>query len=125
VAAFRCAPLTHDDGMLILDLVGGEIGCVEMLDQNDVRRKLDEILPLDRHPVLPIDWKRARSCIISKDSVVKTGIDKPLRPSGLGAETRSRIRGNLLQGLAESDLHAVGSTEVIVVKSLAFVSYPS
>jgi hypothetical protein len=33
------------EGMLILDVVAGEIACVEVLDRKDVRRKLDEILP--------------------------------------------------------------------------------
>jgi len=31
--------------MLILDVVAGEIDCVEVLDRDDVREKLDEVLP--------------------------------------------------------------------------------
>jgi len=34
-----------EEGMLILDVVAGEIPCVEVLDRKDVRRKLDEVLP--------------------------------------------------------------------------------
>ena len=36
-----------EDGMLILDVVAGEIACVEVLDRNDVREKLDSVLPCD------------------------------------------------------------------------------
>ena len=31
--------------MLIPDVDAGEIACVEVLDRNDVRRKLDDVLP--------------------------------------------------------------------------------
>jgi len=31
--------------MLILDVVAGEIACVEVLDREDIRQKLDEVLP--------------------------------------------------------------------------------
>jgi hypothetical protein len=31
--------------MVILDVVAGEIACVEVLDRNDVREKLDAVLP--------------------------------------------------------------------------------
>jgi hypothetical protein len=31
--------------MLILDVVDGEIACVEVLDRKDVREKLEEVLP--------------------------------------------------------------------------------
>lgn len=41
----RNVRLMPEEGMLILDVVGGEIACVEVLDRNDVRRKLDEVLP--------------------------------------------------------------------------------
>jgi hypothetical protein len=41
----RNVPLTPDEGMVILDVVGAEIACVEVLDQNDVREKLDAALP--------------------------------------------------------------------------------
>jgi hypothetical protein len=41
----RNVALTHDEGMLILDIVAGEIACVEILDRNDIRRKLDAVLP--------------------------------------------------------------------------------
>jgi hypothetical protein len=41
----RNLALTPDEGMLILDVVAGEIMCVEVLDREDVRRKLDEVLP--------------------------------------------------------------------------------
>jgi hypothetical protein len=34
-----------DDGMLILDVVAGEIACVEVLDRSDVREKLDSAFP--------------------------------------------------------------------------------
>jgi|GEM_PF-885558 len=34
--------------LLILDVVDGEIACVEILDREDVRQKLDEILPRER-----------------------------------------------------------------------------
>ena len=33
----------------ILDVVAGEIACVEVLDRADVRQKLDEVFPVDRH----------------------------------------------------------------------------
>jgi hypothetical protein len=41
----RNVALTPEEGMLILDVVTGEIACVEVLDRKDVRRKLDEVLP--------------------------------------------------------------------------------
>jgi len=41
----RNVVLTTDEGMLVLDVVTGEIACVEVLDRKDVRRKLDEVLP--------------------------------------------------------------------------------
>ena len=41
----RNVALTPDEGMLILDVVAGEIACVEFLDRNDVRQKLDAVLP--------------------------------------------------------------------------------
>jgi hypothetical protein len=41
----RNVALTSDEGMLILDVVAGEITCVEVLDRKDVRRKLDKALP--------------------------------------------------------------------------------
>jgi hypothetical protein len=37
--------LQPSQGMLILDVVNGEISCIEVLDRNDVRRKLQETLP--------------------------------------------------------------------------------
>ncbi|MGA8222436.1 MAG: hypothetical protein WB780_12340 [Candidatus Acidiferrales bacterium] len=41
----RNVRLMPEDGMLILDVVAGEIACVEVLDRNDVREKLDAVLP--------------------------------------------------------------------------------
>jgi hypothetical protein len=41
----RNLALTPDERMLILDVVAGEIACVEVLDRKDVRRKLDAVLP--------------------------------------------------------------------------------
>jgi hypothetical protein len=41
----RNVALTPEEGMLILDVVGGVIMCVEVLDREDVRWKLDEVLP--------------------------------------------------------------------------------
>ena len=41
----RNVVLAPDDGMVILDVVSDQIACVEVLDREDVRRKLDEILP--------------------------------------------------------------------------------
>ena len=41
----RNVALTTEEGMLILDVVAGEIDCVEVLDRDDVREKLDEVLP--------------------------------------------------------------------------------
>jgi len=43
----RNVRLMPEEGMLILDIVGGEIMCVEVLDRNDVRQKLDEVLPVN------------------------------------------------------------------------------
>jgi hypothetical protein len=40
----RNVTLTPDEGMLILDVVAGEIACVEVLDRKDVREKLDALL---------------------------------------------------------------------------------
>jgi len=41
----RNVRLIPDDGaLLILDIVDGEIACVEVLDRPEVRRKLDEVL---------------------------------------------------------------------------------
>ena len=42
----RNVPLTPDEGMVILDVVGAEIACVEVLDRNDVREKLDAVHPI-------------------------------------------------------------------------------
>jgi len=41
----RNVRLIPEEGMLILDVVAGEIMCVEVLDREDVREKLDEVLP--------------------------------------------------------------------------------
>lgn len=41
----RNVALAPEEGMLILDVVAGEIACVEVLDRGDVRQKLDEVLP--------------------------------------------------------------------------------
>jgi hypothetical protein len=41
----RNVTLTPDSGMVILDVVDGEIACVEVLDRKDVRQKLDAVLP--------------------------------------------------------------------------------
>jgi hypothetical protein len=41
----RNVVLAPDNGSLILDVVAGEIMCVEVLDRNDVREKLDVVLP--------------------------------------------------------------------------------
>ncbi len=41
----RNVRLMPEDGMLILDVVAGEIACVEILDRDDVREKLDAVLP--------------------------------------------------------------------------------
>ena len=41
----RNAVLTPEEGMLILDVVSGEIACVEVLDRNDVRHKIQAVLP--------------------------------------------------------------------------------
>ena len=41
----RNVRLMPEEGMLILDVVAGEISCVEVLDRRDVREKLDEVLP--------------------------------------------------------------------------------
>jgi hypothetical protein len=34
-----------EDGMVILDVVAGEIACVEVLDRPDLRQKLLSVLP--------------------------------------------------------------------------------
>jgi hypothetical protein len=41
----RNVRLMLEEGMLILDLVSGEIACVEVLDRKAVRQKLNEVLP--------------------------------------------------------------------------------
>ena len=41
----RNVRLMPDEGMLILDVVAGEIACVELLDRKDPRQKLDEVFP--------------------------------------------------------------------------------
>ncbi|HTZ76062.1 MAG TPA: hypothetical protein VMB47_19245 [Candidatus Aquilonibacter sp.] len=41
----RNVALTPEEGMLILDVVGGEVACVEVLDRPDVRVKLSAVLP--------------------------------------------------------------------------------
>jgi hypothetical protein len=41
----RNVRLMPEEGMLILDVVAGEIACVEVLDRNDVREKLYAVLP--------------------------------------------------------------------------------
>ncbi len=41
----RNVRLMPSEGMLILDVVAGEIGCIEVLDRADVRQKLDAVLP--------------------------------------------------------------------------------
>ncbi|MGB7282594.1 MAG: hypothetical protein WBE13_10060 [Candidatus Acidiferrum sp.] len=41
----RNVRLLPDDGMLILDVVAGEIACVEILDRDDIRKKLIAALP--------------------------------------------------------------------------------
>ena len=42
----RNVALTPEEGMIILDVVAGEIACVEVLDRKDVRKKLDEVFSL-------------------------------------------------------------------------------
>jgi hypothetical protein len=37
--------MPEEGTLLILDVVAEEIMCVEVLDREDVRRKLDEVLP--------------------------------------------------------------------------------
>jgi hypothetical protein len=41
----RNAALVPVEGKLILDVVGAEVACVEVLDREDVREKLLSILP--------------------------------------------------------------------------------
>jgi hypothetical protein len=41
----RNVALTPEKGMLILDVVAGEIACVEVLDRAEVRQKLQAALP--------------------------------------------------------------------------------
>ena len=41
----RNVRLLPEEGTLILDVVAGEIACVEVLDRKDVRQKLDKALP--------------------------------------------------------------------------------
>jgi hypothetical protein len=41
----RNVRLMPEDGMLILDVVAGEIACVEVLDRSDVRERLIAALP--------------------------------------------------------------------------------
>ena len=45
--------LMPEQGMLILDVVAGEIACVEVLDRNDVREKLDAVPPREPIPQNP------------------------------------------------------------------------
>jgi hypothetical protein len=50
----RNVRLLPDDGaLLILDVVGGQIACVELLDRPEVREKLDAVLPLIHEGRLP------------------------------------------------------------------------
>ncbi len=39
----RNVALTPEEGMLILDVVGGKIACVELLYRDEIRRKLDAV----------------------------------------------------------------------------------
>ncbi len=41
----RNVALSPEEGMLILDVVAGEIACVEVLDRKDVQQRLRELLP--------------------------------------------------------------------------------
>ncbi|MGB2592180.1 MAG: hypothetical protein WBF09_10245 [Candidatus Acidiferrum sp.] len=41
----RNVRLMPEEGMLILDVVSEQIACVEVLDRDDVREKLDAVLP--------------------------------------------------------------------------------
>jgi hypothetical protein len=41
----RNVRLMPEEGMLILDVVGKEIACVEILDRPDIRDKLDAVIP--------------------------------------------------------------------------------
>lgn len=41
----RNVRLMPKEGMLILDIVAGKIACIEILDRNEVREKLDAVLP--------------------------------------------------------------------------------
>jgi hypothetical protein len=41
----RNVRLMPEDGMAILDVVAGQIACVEVLDRAEVREKLDVVLP--------------------------------------------------------------------------------
>jgi hypothetical protein len=41
----RNVALTPEEGMLILDVVGGEIASVEVLYRDEVRKKLNTVLP--------------------------------------------------------------------------------
>jgi|SRR5277367_2156475 len=41
----RNVAMRTEVGMVILDVVAGEIACVEVLDRKDVQRKLRELLP--------------------------------------------------------------------------------
>jgi len=41
----RNVTLSPVEGMLILDVVAGEIACVEVLDRKDLHRRLGELLP--------------------------------------------------------------------------------
>jgi hypothetical protein len=42
---FRNVAMTTESGMVIIDVVAGEIACVEVLDRKDLRQKLLEVLP--------------------------------------------------------------------------------
>jgi hypothetical protein len=41
----RNVRLMPEEGMLILDVVAGEIACIEVLDRKDIWKKLDAVLP--------------------------------------------------------------------------------
>jgi hypothetical protein len=41
----RCVEVTPDDGMIIVDVAGGEISCVEVLFRAELRAQLLSVLP--------------------------------------------------------------------------------
>lgn len=41
----RNVALTPEQGMVILDVVSGQIACAEVLERNDVRQTLDDVFP--------------------------------------------------------------------------------